>query len=546
MLRPGRAGFTERGVKGRIGRVARLAALAVALSASACSRTPSPSGFSGVVGAEERRPHILFVLIDTLRADRLGPYGHRGGLMRFAEELAREGVTFEHCVSAAPWTLPSIASIFTGYYPSVHKTTKYVSPDAKRVENRRDEQGFVSVLPDEDFVTLAEALRDVGYQTLGVSANRFVSRKFGFAQGFDQFYDDFEGDTVSGSLVNAAVFDQLASADPARPIFLYVHYMDVHGPYNAEPRFMDRLMEDVEKRADKRPLKAAEIEQMFPYLRPPPPGATDPTRHERLKGYRDYWEARYDAGVAAMDFQLGELRAFLQSRGMWDDAYVVFVADHGESLCEHGMWDHGHTLYEPEIHVPLILRWREKLPPARRVPGVVRTIDLLPTLLEQVRAPVSGSTQGASLVSRAVGASQAAVVPALSESLKGRPTRFQQTVVEGPWKLVRRVQVVRGENNRPVATGEHEVFLYDLSSRGGEDVDLAARHPDRVRSMERFLLEQNRINDTLKPDLVIEHAAADASKLAGLGYVGSTPGDDEGTVPDSQPSSASSPAGERP
>lgn len=518
------------------------AALLLGAFAPGCNR-PEPSQLTGVLPAGAPLPNVLFILIDTLRADRIGPYGHSGGLMPLADDLAREGVTFEHCVSAAPWTLPSVASIFTSYYPSVHKTTRYVSPDAKEVDATRDPAGFVSVLPDSEFVTLAEAMQRLGYYTLGVSANRFVSRRFGFAQGFEAFDDDFDGDTVPGELVNQSVFRHLAARDAQRPLFLYVHYMDVHGPYNAPPQFMDALVARVEQQPDRRPLTRQEFETIFPYLRVPPPHDHGAQQFERLKGYWEYWQARYEAGIAAQNHYLEQLRDHLRQLKLWDDAYILFLADHGESLCEHGMWDHGHTLYEPEIHVPLILRWPGVLPAGRRVSGVVRTIDILPTLLEQLRAPVAGTVQGISLAAVAAGRAPVPDVPALSESLKGRPVRFEQAVVRGEWKLLRRAQLARTPDNRIRFTGRYDTLLYNLASNVPERVDVAPTHRQVVQALDAWLMEQNRLNDQLKPDLIVTHAAAPVDKLAGLGYAGALPGDLE-DEPDAatQPTSASAPA----
>ncbi|MEP0845533.1 MAG: sulfatase [Phycisphaerae bacterium] len=512
--------------------------LAGMLATPGCERTTVGDASAGVLKPGQRPPNIVFIVVDTLRADRLGPYGSRDGLCPFADSLAAEGVTFEQCVSAAPWTLPSVASLFTSYYPSVHKTTQYVSPTAQNVQNIRNTQGFVSVLPDEEFTTLAEALGRIGYECAGVSANRFVSAKFGFAQGFDYFYDKFEGDHVPGDEVHAQVAAWLEQRTGEQPFFLYVHYMDVHGPYNAKAEYMAPLLSRVEARSDKRALTPQEFGGIKKYLNVPPPDDSDPGRFERLKGYWDYWAARYDAGVVQVDHWLGALRDALRAKGLWDEAYVVFLSDHGEELCEHGTWDHGYTLHSPETHVPLILRWPGMLPAGKRVAGVVRSIDIMPTLFEQMRVPATGNLQGASLLPHIQGQHNLPPIIALSESLKGLPVRAHQAIVRGEWKLLRREQVLRGPDGRRTGEVRVERLLYNTTSDPLEQHNVAAAHADLVRELERLLDQSNAANDVLKPNVQVKVTAG--PDLRGLGYVGGAPDDEE--QPATAPSSASSPA----
>lgn len=510
----------------------------ILLAAGGCERRPqSPATPGGILAAGQPLPNIVFILVDTQRADRLGAYGHDGGLSPLVDSLAREGVTFMRCISAAPWTLPSVASYFTSYYPSVHKTTRYISPSAREIDANPDAEGFASVLPSE-LLTLAEALQQAGYQTAGISANRFVSERFGFAQGFEHFNDDFDGDTVPGRLVNDALRAWLDGRSDERPLFLYLHYMDVHGPYDAAPRFMDPLMERLERSGPKRALTRAEFEAINVYLRKPPPQDSDPTRFERLRGYLEYWEARYDAGVAEMDYYLSELRDYLRSKRLWDDAYVIYMADHGEALCEHGRWDHGYTLYTPEMRVPLILRWPDMLPAGKRVIQAVSTMDLMPTLLEQLRISTRGEFQGESLTALLAGRANVERQPVLGESLKGLPVRIGQTVVHDEWKLVRFERHVRGPDGRLMPTGSYEVQLFNLAADPYEQRNVVNANPGVVSELLGWLEEQNALNDTIKPDLVVMQAATDARRFAELGYVGTMPNgdlDDDVVTPATQP-----------
>ena len=231
----------------------------VALSQGGCERSQPTENAKppriGLLPEGVEKPDLILIVIDALRADRLGVYGHPGGLSPTIDAIAAEGVTFDYCVSTAPWTAPSMASLFISYYPGVHKTTKYrvVSKDGEKF--RKASQ---SVLSDE-FHTLAEILSLNGYQTAGFCANTMLRKRQGFAQGFEYFNTRFAANTVRGEVVNRAAFQWLEKErDPNRPLFLYLHYMDVHGPYNAAPRFMEPLVEPLEAKPNKQALTNAQ------------------------------------------------------------------------------------------------------------------------------------------------------------------------------------------------------------------------------------------------------------------------------------------------
>ena len=161
-----------------------------------------------------------------------------------------------------------MASLFVEYYPSVHKTTDYrvvVKDDTKK------RVGQMSILSNK-FMTLAEVLKSNGYQTAGFSANPHIWDRTGFAQGFDHFDNSFAGNTVRGELVNQSLFKWLAEErDCQRPLFLYLHYMDVHAPYDAAPRFMDPQMKRIKAQPQKRELTEAEWAELIRFPRYPPP-----------------------------------------------------------------------------------------------------------------------------------------------------------------------------------------------------------------------------------------------------------------------------------
>jgi len=454
-----------------------------------------------VLSADEPLPNIVFVMIDTLRADRLGVHGYDRDLTPTMDAIAKEGVVFEHASAAAPWTQPSIASVFTGQYPEVHDAGDY---RRAREENTPGVPG-VPMLVGE-FQTMAESLGDAGYLTAGVVSNHFVLAKFGYAQGFEHFDTRFRPKETPGSRVNAAALKWLDERDSTKPFFLYLHYMDVHSPYTDDLRFLEPLLQEVEELDRPRLLNTREYNSLAHLIREAHwPGGVE--RHAAMVGYYEYWLARYDAGVKQIDFYLDELRSGLAERGLWDDAYVIVTADHGEAFQEHGFWDHGHTVNEVELHVPLILRWPGKLSAGRRVQRNVSLVDLLPTLLQQFRLDVSQELQGRSLVPLLEGKAFDER-PIFGERV--RISAKQQAIKNGRWKLIESLPIGRAPK------------LYDLVRDPDEINDRAATEPDRVRELQLSLEAHRERSAALRPQdqpPLVPLTDDDIERLKALGYL---------------------------
>jgi arylsulfatase len=339
--------------------------------------------------------NIILIVADALRADRLGAYGSKGELTPTMDAIAREGTLFQRTIAAAPWTQPSVASLFSACYPGVHQVRSYqVAFDSTFSGDPK-----VAVFGDT-FQTLAEALHAGGYETAAFSANPFVIADYGFGQGFDHFdasFASFADTNRRGAVLNAALFDWLAQRDSRKPLFLYLHYMDVHGPYEGDPAYLEQRMVELESSSNLHAMTEYETRALM-HLRRPPKYAKDLARHARLMGYREYWIARYDAGVRQMDKHLAALRQRLSDLGLWDNSLVVVTADHGEALCEHHIWDHGLSVHDNQLHVPLILHWPGVVPAGKRVAATTRLIDVMPTLLDQMRLPAVAGVQGRSLL----------------------------------------------------------------------------------------------------------------------------------------------------
>lgn len=452
-------------------------------------------------GAAGPRPNIVFILVDTLRADRLGCYGHPGGLSPMIDELAREGVLLERTIATSSWTLPSVASYFCGYYPTVHKVTSY----SEALRAAQGPAGAVRYFGDQ-FTTLTEVLQANGYATAGFSANPFITPKFGFAQGFEHFDASFAANETLGNVVNQAALEWLKQRDKSKPFFLYLHYMDVHDPYKASDKYVEPLVTAVEQMPDKTPLTEAEMKRHKNYFSKSAAAYRSSPRHTRLFRYADYWRARYDAGVPQVDQYLSELRDELSEMGLWDGAYVIVTADHGESLGEHTWWAHGLSAHQDQLHVPLILRWPGKLPAGRRLTQTVRLFDIMPTLLAQLQIADPADLQARSFLASITG-EQTLLPPALGEAVKKRPG--EKAFVLGKWKLL-------------AYTDEQRYELYDLDADPTEQHDLAARHPRRVTELKRLLERQIEENDALGAGVEVREAAmsqAELERLRLLGYI---------------------------
>ncbi len=277
----------------------------------------------------KQSPNVLFIVVDTLRADRLGVYGNRRGLTPFLDRLAERGVVFENAYAASSWTCPSVASLFTSRYPAQHHVT-----------------GFGSRLGEQE-VTFAERLASSGYVAGGFSANYRVLERLGYAQGFHQWRSDakqasgLQGDELRRQALGW--LDTVWDAGSPRPVLLYLQYMEPHSPYDPPEPFLSRYLRD----DDGRPIEANVDMNVFRFR----VNSGKKVSNEELLPLRRL----YDGEVAAADAQIRLLFAELEHRAFLDNAIVIVTADHGEEFGDHGRLEHGRTLYNETVRVPLIV-----------------------------------------------------------------------------------------------------------------------------------------------------------------------------------------------
>ena len=329
-------------------------------------------------------PNIILVMVDTLRADYLGVYGFEGQVSPNLDRLAAESVVFRNCFSQSPWTKPAVASLFTSLYPQVHGLTDH--------EGKYREEGTPGAntgVLSQRATTLAEGLRAGGYETVGFVSNPWVGAAYGFDQGFDHYEDGYRDWINSVVDITAAARAWLDSRDSNAPYFLYLHFMDVHAPYFAREEDFELLRESPGA-ASGRELQEFEMPDVrWHNIEVRPDWATD----EMRRGLT-YWRALYAAGVRLFDWRFGDFVDHLRGTGELDETLLVFTSDHGEELFEHGNWSHGQTLFDHQLHVPLIVR-----NPGGRGGGVesadlVELVDVMPTLLAVAGTETPAGAQG--------------------------------------------------------------------------------------------------------------------------------------------------------
>ena len=342
---------------------------------------------------------------------------------------------FENAVAHAPWTRPSVASVFTSLTPLEHG-----------VRQRADR------LSDEA-ETLPEILRAAGWSTAAFSTNAHVSAATGFAQGFDHFDLSLE-DTHSQALTRR-VLDWLdRRGETAVPWFVYAHALDPHPPYTPVDDLRRRFAAGITRPG------AGTHPDLIATMRMRPA-----ERVERVREFRDL----YDAEVADTDRALGGLVDGLRSRGQFENTMVVVLADHGEGFDEHGLLTHSNSLFAELIDIPLIV----KLPgraPARRETALARQIDVLPTVLAAVGLPPSAAARGRDLLAAGPAPAQPiAVLDLAYERIKG------SGLVIGEWKYI---------EGRSKQFGRRPMLFSRRTDRG-DVADLGEREPRAGRRWRR-------------------------------------------------------------
>jgi arylsulfatase A-like enzyme len=403
---------------------------------------------------KRRRPNILLIAVDSLRADHMSCYNYFRQTTPHVDRFAREGTLFENTYSAFIPTTSAYASMLTGMdvFSTQVVALRHQGPLRPEVK------------------TLAEVLGEAGYNTTCVGFSGNPS-----ARGFDKYLEYAgwgswnEGRSPKAQNLNQVALPELNRlARQKKPFFLFLRHMDPHAPY-LPPEPFERMFyqgnETDPQNTSMEPVMAFKPFRDF-FASWMPPGISD----------KDYVIAQYDGAVAYMDACIQAIFTALASHGLLDDTIVVFNSDHGETLYDHDCYFDHHGLYEPTLHVPLIIRYPAKVPAGKRVAGYNRQQDLTPTLLDLAGLETDIAFDGRSLMPMVAGQ----VASFQSEFYITECTWMRKHGWRTPeWKLIVALE--------PDFHFKPSVELYNLIEDPAENNNLAKARPEIVALLKRHM-----------------------------------------------------------
>jgi arylsulfatase A-like enzyme len=450
-------------VAGKVRKLRGGIAAAALLAAAACRSGEQPvSKASQAPPRTAARPNVLFISIDTIRADHCSAYGYAYDTTPRLARLAAEGARALEAYAPMATTGPSHATMLTSLYPLTHGVVK---------------NGYVLAA---EHVTLAERLKAKGYETTAILSSVPLAAKFGLNQGFDRYDDDFGPRRRRADVTTALATGWLRSRSRDRPFLLWVHFFDPHSPYDPPREFRGLVR---------------------PALTPVPKPGRD----------QEVW--KYDGEIRFADDGMGKLLDALDELGLRDGTLVVVVGDHGEGLGDHGHMKHGLLIYEEAVRVPLVFRYPGKLRGAAQLTGPIPLVDLTPTILDL--------TLGAEAREGLQGESQLPALLGLARSRSDRRVflqrRFYDPESHGGLKIAGEKFAVRvGSWKYLVAEEEKTRELYDLAADPGELTNVADQHPEKVRDLDAALADWRKSQKGAKRQVL---SPEDAERLKALGYV---------------------------
>lgn len=490
------------------------------------SRSPNARPHSTALGDIEPPQGVLLILADTLRKDHLPMYGYRRNTSPHLARLAAQGALFSDTVTAATWTKVATPSLVTSLYPASHQVYDF----SDRLSPAAD--------------TLAEIYRRAGYRTVAYSSVLFTGKFTNLHQGFEELHESVSVDEPRYSSKTARTFVDRASdwieRHAGAPFFMFLHVFDPHDPFEPRSPYADLWADPSKKPEHDKRREAIRKKIQDPLLR----AFGMPSRDEieqagvdpaEFVAHEKDW---YDGSIRGMDAEIGRLLERLRELGLEGKVQVAFIADHGEEFIEHGRMFHGQSVYGELAGVPMMLYRPGVIPPGAQIGETVRSIDLMPTLLDLSGLPIPERAQGQTLVpliaaargaqragsgssvAQAAQASGWRPLPAVTEKAKtassgGPPPRETESygIVSGRWKLVHNVQ-------RPKGAPEFE--LYDHAADPLDRVNVAAEHPNIVARLRAELVEWRKAAEAARLPRGDSTAGMDAKeleRLRSLGYI---------------------------
>ncbi len=409
-----------------------------------------------------KKPDIIFISIDTLRADHLGCYGYGRNTSPNIDAFAKENILFEKCYVHEPWTLASHMSMFTSLYPITHGVGRT----------------FTAALPAR-VVTLAEILKNDGYATMGfVTGGLWMHPAYGFYQGFDYYHLEEkynpEEPLRNGEYQNLFI-EKYLQKNKKKNNFIFIHYFDVHSdtnelPYDAPPPYDTLFTKNYT--GDVTGVHGNIAATKFL-------GYIEKNKIAVNGEDLDYIISLYDNGIAYMDKCIGDLFKMLRAMDLYENSLIILTSDHGEAFLEHGYMTHGKPYYhEEQMHVPLIIKLPQggfsftKYSGEKTISHLVESIDIMPFILDIVGAQ-KPFLQGESFIELLQGGKEG------KEYAFGFGTQEGLFIRSERWKMINDKQVE-----------EDRFKLFDLQADPGEQTDLVAQEPDVKATLHQELLSK--------------------------------------------------------
>jgi arylsulfatase A-like enzyme len=398
------------------------------------------------------QPTVVVFSLDTVRQDAFGCYGHPFDPTPQMDAVARDGVRFDQAISSSGWTLPAVASLLTSTWPNIHGAMG---------------SGIMLKPVRPEIQTAAEVLKSNGFRTLGFTNAAFVSPMVGIDRGFDVFDHkySYNHDARQAHVVIDAAIREL-HANRGEPTFFFIHLFDPHLTYAPPPGYDTKY-------TDGRTSPPPPITMAMCYGMQTGEDKRQPPSDEDIH----YLRGVYQGEISFMDAHVGRFIAELKALGLYDQATVVLIADHGEEFWEHGGFEHGHTFYDELVRVPLIVKFPRDVEPARRVvSSQVRVLDVMPSVLEVLGIEPPATFEGESMMPLVRG-----------ESDDDRPA-FCESLLYGEQKIAWRSE--RYKYIQEAAAGREGMGeLYDWREDPMETHNLAPAQPDSVRQMRSELFD---------------------------------------------------------
>ncbi len=309
------------------------------------------NGLRGISPSSSTLPHIIVIIMDTVRQDRLSCYGYSRDTSPNLMRLSQTSRVYDNAYSTSGWTSPAHASLFTGVFPIVHGTTQK------------------NWMMDRKLTTLAEILSAVGYKTFAVSENPWVSKLFNFDQGFSEYYETWRirNENPKENLAYQLFQKFISQTSRDKPFFVFINFMEAHNPYNSSHQFFGHFSSNKSIYCTdnswqgfflgRRKFSPEEIQQL---------------------------NEHYDEEILYVDDLIGDIVDLLVEKQIWDETIFIVTSDHGENIGDHGMMDHVFSLYETTIKIPLLIHYPRLFPPGTRDGQFVQILDILPTLLGMI------------------------------------------------------------------------------------------------------------------------------------------------------------------